>query len=409
MEQHSPLNNHEDLNSNNLEEAFENFSEATNYLTEFYKGLEQEVAKLNAELTSARKEKNHQHNEKEKLATRLSNILHVLPAGIIVLDANGVINQVNPVAIELLDEPLIGEFWRDVVERSFEPRWDDGHDVRLKDGRYVNLSTQSLDAEPGQIILLKDVSDNRLLQEQYSDLKRLSAMGEMAASLAHQVRTPLSSAILYASNISRNGLDETVRKKFSDKLLSRLQNLETLVEDMLLFARGGRFDAKPQTLASFIDDLDESLQVKIEEYQCSLSINKKLPDIKLNINQPALISCIHNLVTNAVQSIDTVVKIEIDCVVAAKDKIQLSIKDNGSGIPKNIQDKLFEPFFTTRSQGTGLGLPVVEAVVRAHNGKLRFESKESEGTVFYIQLPIHQNELETKTEKQREIADETVS
>ncbi len=389
MEQQSPVNSHENFQSDSLEEAFENFSEATSYLTEFYKGLEQEVAKLNAELTSARKEKKHQHNEKEKLANRLSNILHVLPGGIIVIDANGVINQVNPVAVDLLGEPLIGELWRDVVERAFEPRWDDGHDVRLKDGRYVNLSTQSLDAEPGQIVLLKDVSENRLLQEQYSDLKRLSAMGEMAASLAHQVRTPLSSAILYASNISRNGLEETVRKKFSDKLLARLQNLETLVEDMLLFARGGRFEAKPQSLINFIDDLDESLQSKIEEYECSLTINKKLSDINININQSALISCIHNLVTNAVQSVDYSVKIEIDCIFEKPEKIILSIKDNGSGIPKNIQDKLFEPFFSTRSQGTGLGLAVVEAVVRAHNGNLSFESKENEGTIFYIELPVY--------------------
>ena len=389
MEHHIPVVSEHEQHSDTLEEAFENFSEATSYLTEFYKGLEQQVAKLNAELTSAKLEKKQEYSEKEKLANRLANILHVLPAGVIVLDGDGVIQQVNPAATDLLGKPLEGELWRDVVERTFAPRWDDGHDITLKDGRYVNIATQSLESEPGQIILLKDVSENRHLQEQYSDLKRLSAMGEMAASLAHQVRTPLSSAILYASNIARNEIDASVRQRFSEKLLSRLQNLETLIEDMLLFARGGRFEAKTQTLNSFVDELDESLQNKIEEYECILNIHHSPSEININVNQHALISCLHNLVTNAVQSVDRQIEIKINFKVLDKDWLEIDVTDNGPGIPEKFHDRLFEPFFSTRPQGTGLGLAVVDAVVRAHHGKLLFDTQKDQGTTFHIQLPIH--------------------
>lgn len=387
MVQQSAIGSNQDKHSNTLEEAFANFSEASNYLTDFYKGLEHQVARLNDELTATKIEKNNEYLEKEKLASRLANLLHVLPGGVVVIDGDGVISQVNPAALDLLGEPLEGELWREIVERAFAPRWDDGHDITLYDGRSVNIATQSLESEPGQILLIKDVSENRLLQEQFSDLKRLSAMGEMAASLAHQVRTPLSSAILYASNLSRNGLDEAVRQRFSEKLLSRLQNLETLVEDMLLFARGGRFDAERQSLNAFVCELEDSLKNKIEEYQCDLEIRYEACATEVTINAPALISCIHNLVENAVQSVDHNVKIGL-AVFDQAGQIQIDVSDNGSGIPSNIQDRLFEPFFSTRSHGTGLGLAVVDAVVRAHNGKLSFDTEENKGTTFHIRLPV---------------------
>ncbi len=387
MEQ-DPGTNNCNNESESLEEAFQNFSQATNYLTEFYKGLEQQVAQLNAELLTAKIEKDKQFDEKERLANRLADLLHVLPAGVIVLDGNGNISQANPAAIDLLGSPLEGILWRDVVERAFSPRWDDGHDITLKDGRYVNISTQSLESEPGQILLIKDVSENRQLQEQFSHLKRLSAMGEMAASLAHQVRTPLSSAILYASNLCRNGLDKNIRQRFSGKLLSRLQNLEALVEDMLLFSRGGRFDSQQESLNSLIDDLDESLRSKEVEYGCKINIDNQVDTAVIDVNKNAIISSIHNLVTNAVQSTNHFVEINIHCTQPHDNYIQFDVEDNGDGIPEDIQDRLFEPFFTTRSQGTGLGLAVVDAVVRAHNGTLTFETEERKGTMFHIQLPV---------------------
>ena len=373
-----------------LEEAFESFSEATNYLTEFYRGLESQVACLNAELASAKVENAKQSEESIRLANRLENLLKVLPAGVIVLDADGVITQANTAANALLGSPLEQQLWRDVVAREFAPRWDNGHDITLKDGRYVNLSTQSLLYEPGQIILIKDVTENRLLQDQFTDMKRLSAMGEMAASLAHQVRTPLSSAILYASNLCRQGLDEAVRQRFSEKLLLRLQNLESLVDDMLLFSRGGRFEAEEQSIHSFVDELDATLESKREEHACQIQLSAQLDQYKVNINSSALISCLHNLIDNAAQSTDEEVNIRL--VFSAGDKyINIDVIDNGPGIPEKIRGQLFEPFFSTRSQGTGLGLAVVDAVVRAHNGKLHFDSELNIGTTFHIQIPIFES------------------
>ena len=389
MGQSTPALTTQEQHSDTLEQAFENFSDATNYLTEFYRGLERQVACLNAELASAKVENDKHNKESERLAKRLENLLEVLPGGVIVLDADGVITQANPAAKLLLGTPLEQQLWRDVVARDFAPRWDNGHDITLKDGRYVNLSTQSLVAEPGQIILIKDVTENRSLQDKFSDMKRLSAMGEMAASLAHQVRTPLSSALLYASNIRRQGLDEAVRDRFSEKLLLQLQNLESLVEDMLLFSRGGRFDAEKQSVSSFIKALQSTLEQKIEEHACDIKIHyQNINNEEININSNALISCIHNLIDNSAQATDEDVFINIEFLMIESGRLQINVSDNGPGIPEKIRDQLFEPFFSTRTQGTGLGLSVVDAVVRAHNGQLDFDSELDVGTTFHIQLPI---------------------
>ena len=184
-----------------LQQAFSSFGEASSQLSEVYITLERQVAVLSAELVALRDERAEQNKENEHIARRLQGLLEVLPAGLVVLDKNGIIEEHNPAAVDLLGSPLQGETWRSVVERSFRPQWDDGHDITLIDNRCVNISTQSLEAEAGQIVLIKEVTETKHLQLQLDRLKRLSAMGDMASSLAHQIRTPLSTALLYSSHL----------------------------------------------------------------------------------------------------------------------------------------------------------------------------------------------------------------
>ena len=172
----------ETLNSDSLKQAFQQFNEVSSSLTEFYEDLEQKVSLLSKELADTRSQKIREYEEREKVTNRLENLLQVLPGGVVVIDGQGIVQECNPAAIELLDTPLLGERWRDVVERAFKPKWDDGHDITLHDGRYVNISTQSLGSEPGQILLITDVTETRQLQEQISSLKRVSAIGEMASN-----------------------------------------------------------------------------------------------------------------------------------------------------------------------------------------------------------------------------------
>ena len=203
-----------------LQEAFTTFNQLSEQLVGSYHDLQGRVEQLNAELSTAKDERIKELSEKERLASRLSALLTALPGGVIVLDSSGVIQEYNPAAANLLGEPLENLAWSDVIRRAFSPRSDDGHEVSLTDGRRVSISTCPLESEPGQILLLTDVTEMRRLQDRLSQHQRLAAMGEMAASLAHQIRTPLSSALLYASNLKRPHLNDEQRDRFATKIRS---------------------------------------------------------------------------------------------------------------------------------------------------------------------------------------------
>ena len=138
--------------------------------------------------------------------SQLYAIFKALPTGVLLLDGTGIITRANPAAIDLLGEPLEGELWRHVITRCFEPREDDGHEISLRDGRRVQLSTQPLQDQAGQLVFINDLTETRQLQDRINHMKRLSALGNMAASLAHQIRTPLSAAMLYAANLANRTL-----------------------------------------------------------------------------------------------------------------------------------------------------------------------------------------------------------
>ena len=131
-----------------LAEAFRLFNELSSQLADSYHTLEERIAHLNAELAAARSERLHQLAERERIARRLQSLLDALPAGVVVIDGGGCVQDANPTALALLDGPLVGEVWRDVIERAFAPRDDDGHDVSLVNGRRVSISRASTTEVP---------------------------------------------------------------------------------------------------------------------------------------------------------------------------------------------------------------------------------------------------------------------
>src|SRR3989344_4456274 len=238
-----------------LDRAFRLFSEVSEHLSASYQALENRVSQLNRELAAARDERLRHLAEKERLANRLARLLSALPGGVVVLDGAGWGRDANPAAIRLLGEPLVGQPWRTVIERAFRPQPEDGHDVSLRDGRLVSIETSSLGEEPGQILLLNDVTEARLMQDRLARHKRLTAMGEMAASLAHQIRTPLASAMLYVSHLTQPTMDVDQRHRTAAKIQGGLRHLEKLVNDMLVFARGGAVGNEEIPVAALLQDV----------------------------------------------------------------------------------------------------------------------------------------------------------
>ncbi len=325
----------------------------------------------------------------DQQVSRYKDIINAMPTGVILLDSQGRIAEANGEANRLLGEPLESERWLDVISRAFSPRVDDGHEVSLKDGRKVKLAISAL--ELGQVIVITDMTETRLLQSRISDLQRLSTIGKMVASLAHQVRTPLSSALLYAENLGVDTLPSQVRHDFQKKLLARLHDLEKQVSDMLLFANGGNNKVVDRfILGDLLDEFEPMVEALLHSHDVNFSINSPDESIHLLGNVSALASALSNLVINAIQAAGHGCKIVID-TRQIESELFISVIDDGPGIADDLFTKITEPFFTTRQQGTGLGLAVVQMVCNAHGGKLGVQSELGQGACFTLCLPLNIN------------------
>ena len=369
-----------------LKAAFAQFEQASSQLTSFYANLERRVAELSTALSDSHARLEIELAAKERLATRLTALLEALPAGVIVLDGQGRVTAVNPGATELLGEVVVGDAWRDIVARSFAPRWDDAHDVSLVDGRRVNVSTQALADEPGQILMLKDVTETRRLQEQLTHHRRLSAKTEMAAALAHQIRTPLAAALLSLGPVARARELAAAQARGAQRALEAMRQLERLVENMLSFARGAVIDAQPIAIDVLMRRLVDEVRPLVEGSRFAVAFDCERDARVVHGNADALISIMLNLVSNARQITAGKGELQIGSRRVG-DYVQFRFHDNGPGVAPHDRERIFEPFFTTRGGGTGLGLSVAQAIARAHGGDLTIDPDVEAGACFDLSLP----------------------
>ena len=147
-----------------LQDAYQRFQGMSEQLSASHALLEQQVVQLRRQLADAQAQRTRELAEKARLAGRLQNVLNLLPGGVIILDGRGVVREANPAARALLGEPLEGQLWRDLIQQRFAPREDDYHEVSLRTGRRVSLATRSLEGEPGQLILINDLTETRQLK-----------------------------------------------------------------------------------------------------------------------------------------------------------------------------------------------------------------------------------------------------
>lgn len=372
-----------------LEAAYDLFSQLSGQLTQTYAGVDAQLNHLNRELEQVQAQREQELHEKQRLTHRLESLLNLLPGGVVVLDQYGVVRDCNPAAIELLGEPLKGSAWIDVIQRSFSPRQDDGHEISLHDGRRISLATRSLgEVEPGQIILLTDQTETRDLQQQLSRHERLSAMGKMMSSLAHQIRTPLSAALLYAGHLSEGQLSPAQSHKFSQKVVSRLMNLEQMVKEMLLFVKGDVKLTEHVSVEQLMQSVSRSVEMIEQQYRISVEVSYQNHSDMLLCNLETIVSALSNLIENALQASSVGSKVTVYASKNSSGNIEVSVSDQGSGMDTQTLEQVHEAFFTTKPQGTGLGLSVVRAVAQAHHGEFYLQSTLGEGTTATMELPL---------------------
>lgn len=372
-----------------LEQAFSLFNLASEQLAGAYAELQQRVTSLTGELAVANGELKRQFLEKEALSERLGGLLDALPAGVVVLDGEGRIVQSNPAASEILGPSLLGLRWDEVrasrlSATSSPEEWETRGATA---GRRVSISARALAAFGGELLLVHDVTQAHLMQLELARHQRLSAMGEVAARLAHQLRTPLATALLYASHLGRPALSDTDRLRFSDKVLERLRHLEHLIQDMLLFVRGEAAGKEVLAASGLVSDLAHVIEPQMGARGLIFSVEDHADSARVLCSRDALGSALMSLLENAMQICRTGDQVRLG-VELEGEHVKFWVRDSGPGIDPAHLERVFEPFFTTRADGTGLGLAIVRGMAEAHGGEVVVKSTLGAGSEFMISLPV---------------------
>jgi len=310
---------------------------------------------------------------------------------VLVLDARGEIQEANPAAIALLGEPLVRQTFSAVLARAAVNSGAIGEHSELRSGRFVNVSRRDL-RHGGEVVLLTDVTEAHLMNVFLTRQQRLVTMGELAAGLAHQIRTPLAAALLYASQMSIPGRSAEDLTRCSEKTVGSLKQLDKLVNDMLAFAHGGA-SRELVSVSALLEQVAQWLRPALRQ-GVRLTIRTEAPGLTVRANAPSLVSAVLNLATNALQSAGAELDLELLARRAAGGRAQNVVSDKGPGVPARIRERIFEPFFTTRSRGNGIGLSIVKSVVEAHAGSVQLADSgrgpSGRGATFIIDLPVEE-------------------
>jgi two-component system sensor histidine kinase FlrB len=385
MPEPAPANPDATVKAAELQRAFAVFNQVSAELTQAYESLQGRVASLTEELAIANGELRRQYQEKEALSERLSSLLDALPAGVVLLDQGATVVAVNPAAIAMFGSDAMSRHWGDVVQQSLEPTMTVGE--WLLGERRVSIAESALASGGGKILLIHDVTTAHRMKAELERNQRLAAMGEMAASLAHQLRTPLAAALLYTANLGQAGVADEARARFSEKASGQLRRLERLIQDVLLFARGESIGRDVMLAGDLLQEAAQTVEPLMRDHGIEFVTVDGCNEVKIVGSRKALFGALVNLLENAMQATPAGGKI---CLTGKKcgDQLSFGVRDTGPGVALDKQTRIFEPFFTTKGQGTGLGLAIALGVARAHGGSIDLFSVPGEGAEFVMLLPL---------------------
>jgi len=238
--------------------------------------------------------------------------------------------------------------------------------------------------------LRTQLAENQAMARALARSERLATLGTLSATLAHQLRTPLAGALLYASQLTQPGLPDDRKLPFAGEVVSRLRELEAFIQGTLDFASGRSEWRQPVDLAAVVADACQLIQPQAEAAGVTLSAGSPPAGGELSGSRGALLSMLLNLLDNAVLACGRGGRVRISFRRGA-DGVRLDVADDGCGMDSATCARLFEPYFTTRGDGHGLGLAYVRSVVEAHGGSVSVESQAGRGSVFSLLLPVQRS------------------
>ena len=336
-----------------------------------------------------------------------------LPVGIIATDQDGKIRTFNSTASEMTGRSV--ESVRDGKPQSvlpqevsrFFPLHENSEeiadrDVSLKglDNVHYSLHLISLpvynqdSSFMGRVLLMYDLSELKRLEKEIQRHDRLVALGKMAAGVAHEVRNPLSSIKGFATLLGAKFKDGSQEHEAADLLVYEAERLNRSITELLNYARPTSLNKEKINIGDLVAS---SLKLVGSDAQAlgiktSLEIDHDIPDIDIDrdkINQVLLNLYLNGLQAIEVSDLEKELKVSVHSD-AAEGTVTIEVQDNGKGIPQENIEKVLDPYFTTKPEGTGLGLALAYKIIDEHNGTIRFKSSKGHGTTVSVTIPMQQ-------------------
>jgi len=260
--------------------------------------------------------------------------------------------------------------------------------------KILDLNTSFLTDKSGEITgvvaVIRDVTEIKDLNEEVARHKRLAALGKLSAGIAHEIRNPLSSIRGLAQFVYNSFSKTDERKEDLNTIIQEVDRLNKLVVQVLDFAKLKKPNFTHFSLNDLIRKITELFKLEIKDKQIKFSLELS-PDIsQIQADEDQVRQILMNVIINAIQAIPKKGEIKIKTektLLKGEPAIKLIVEDSGIGIPEKDLNQIFDPFFSTKEKGSGLGLSIVYKLIEAHQGEIKVESKEGEGTKFVIFLP----------------------
>ena len=318
------------------------------------------------------------------------------------IDPSGAVRRANRVFAELIKLPvtalpgrpwitLLPAAWIDAVGRLIAS--PNGSPVEVRAGERVLIVTAIGTGEPGAAVLLfEDQTDKRRLQDQLLQSEKMSAIGQLIAGVAHDLNNPLASVVGFADLL---GEAEDVPERLEEPLAVIRQEAERasgIVRNLLSFARRQEGERQLQSIRPILESTIQLLKNQLMAQQVDLAFTAEpgLPEVEVHANQIKQVFV--NIINNAAQAIRGANVSGGRITVLAKcwlDGVAVSVADNGPGMPESVAQHVFEPFFSTKSEGegTGLGLSICQGIVKEHGGSITVDAGLGSGATFTVELP----------------------
>ncbi len=381
--------------------SVEAFQETIGRLNQRYRDLEKRYLEINRQLEATNRQLQAAGEENRRFGDYLDCILKGIDVGIVTIDEFGLIRFFNPAAARLLggDPSAIigGSFAETFVEihREFTGR-QETTSIEIarpcpQTGRELQLAISvspigGEDQHAGAVYVVRDLTGAREMEKEMSRLKTLAALGEMSATLAHEIRNPLTGIAGYSGLLLRE-LPDGPERRWARQVEEGVHRLEKLILNMLEFAKDPRLDRRTIRWQNFGQEIANAFESGL--LKKNVKLVRKFPD-KWPSTQgdPSLLrQAVLNILQNAEQAVGEGGEISLTITPAAAGQLMLEISDNGQGMDDQTRENIFQPFFTTREQGTGLGLAITRKIIEAHGGTINVDSRPGKGARFAISLP----------------------